>query len=238
MQNPCYRPLLRCAVVLIVPAVLAQSVSAQDERARVRRLQRAQPAQMCVAGYVWREALAGDAVCVDPARREAVRYENTIAASRAQPGGGAYGPDTCRRGYVWRAAGPDDHVCVMPESRDMVARENARASQLWSACGSPVNCERELAGKRARVEQLTQQINQRKRDLARAREDYRRLMEQLRKDDEAWARAHPGLGRSTQPSVTDNVTPIEQDIRSLEAALREAEQAAAQAQAQAEAPSR
>lgn len=222
---------LRVAVVLLFASLPGLPSSAEEAPRRIHRLGKAQPAQ-CIAGYVWREAFAGDTVCIDPARREAVRAENAMAASRVQPGGGAYGPDTCRSGYVWREARPADHVCVMPESRDVVARENARAPRLWSPCGGPENCQREAEAKRARVEQLRQQISQRRRDLAKAREEQRRVMEHLREEDEKWARAHPGLGRSSQPSIADNVSPIEQDLRALETALRDAEQAAAQAQAQ------
>jgi hypothetical protein len=34
----------------------------------------------CIAGYVWREAFPGDAVCVIPSRRAAVARENAEAA--------------------------------------------------------------------------------------------------------------------------------------------------------------
>ncbi|MGV3652093.1 MAG: hypothetical protein ACO1OK_11745, partial [Devosia sp.] len=36
----------------------------------------------CIPGFVWREAFGGDVVCVTPDRRETVRQENAIAASR------------------------------------------------------------------------------------------------------------------------------------------------------------
>lgn len=195
----------------------------------IRPLGKMRAAPPCVQGYVWREAYAGDVVCVDPPRRDAVRSENAMAPSRVQPGGGAYGPDTCVSGYVWREARPTDHVCVTPDSREVVARENARAPQLWSRCGTPDNCAREARAKQARVDELRRRLAQRQRDLAKAKEDQRKLMEQLRKEDEAWARAHPGLGRSTQPSIADNVSPIEQDIRAIEAALKNAEREAAAA---------
>jgi hypothetical protein len=155
-----------------------------------------------------------------------------MAPSRVQPGGGAYGPDTCRSGYVWREARPADHICVTPDSREIVARENGRATQFWSQCGTPESCAREASGKQARVDELRRRLAQRQRDLAKAKEDQRTLMEQLRKEDEAWARAHPGLGRSTQPSIADNVSPIEQDIRAIEAALKDAERDAAKPQDQ------
>ena len=192
-----------------------------------------QSAPQCVRGFVWREAYLGDAVCVDPPRRDAVRAENTMTSTRVQPGGGAYGPDTCRSGYVWRETRPADHVCVTPDSREIVARENARAAQYWSPCGTPENCGREAAAQRARVENLRQRLAHRQGDLAKVQDDRRKMMDQLRQEDENWARAHPGLGRSTQPSIADNVSPIEQDIRELEVALKDAERDAAKAEGKA-----
>ena len=82
---------------------------------------------MCLSGYVWREAFAGDHTCVPPATRTQAASDNGQAAARRQPGGGAYGPDTCRQGYVWREAGPNDHVCVTPEARAQAAADNRAA---------------------------------------------------------------------------------------------------------------
>lgn len=81
----------------------------------------------CASGFVWREAVAGDRVCVTPESRARVADETRTAAERREPGGGAYGPNTCRSGFVWRAATPEDLVCVTPARRDEVAEENARA---------------------------------------------------------------------------------------------------------------
>ena len=36
----------------------------------------------CIPGYVWREAFEGDVTCVTPQRRDEVREENGLAASR------------------------------------------------------------------------------------------------------------------------------------------------------------
>jgi hypothetical protein len=196
-------------------------------------LGKAQVAKKCSPGYVWREAYPGDVICVEPPRRDAVRSENEIASARVQPGGGAYGPDTCSSGYVWREARPADHVCVTPDSRALVARENSRASQLGPSCGTPENCAREARERQARIEALRQRLAQRQHDLAKAKEDRRKFLEQARKEDEAWARANPGLGRSTQFSISDNISPIEQNIREIEAALEAAERDAAKAQGQA-----
>ncbi len=81
----------------------------------------------CIAGYVWREAFAGDFVCVTPDERQRVADDNAAAASRVDPGG-AYGPNTCVAGFVWRVARPEDLVCVVPEERQRVADDNAAAS--------------------------------------------------------------------------------------------------------------
>ena len=83
-------------------------------------------ADTCIEGYVWREAFPHDHVCVTPAIRAQAASDNGQAASRREPGGGAYGPDTCRQGYVWREASPDDHVCVIPETRTQAASDYAQ----------------------------------------------------------------------------------------------------------------
>ncbi|MBU6372959.1 MAG: hypothetical protein KJS97_09545 [Alphaproteobacteria bacterium] len=81
----------------------------------------------CLGGYVWREARAGDTVCVPPDSRRLARAENAAAASRVDPAG-AYGPNTCVAGFVWREAFAGDLVCVTPERRDAVRAENAAAA--------------------------------------------------------------------------------------------------------------
>ncbi|MFB6945751.1 MULTISPECIES: hypothetical protein [unclassified Streptomyces] len=81
----------------------------------------------CVNGYVWREAVPSDLVCVTPQIRSQTATENSLAASRRMPNGGPYGPDTCLAGYVWRETTPADHVCVPPASRDQARADNANA---------------------------------------------------------------------------------------------------------------
>src|SRR5947209_7186538 len=66
----------------------------------------------CRQGFVWREAVSNDHVCVSGQARDQARADNAHAAERRQPGGGASGPDTCKQGFVWREAIPSDHVCV------------------------------------------------------------------------------------------------------------------------------
>jgi hypothetical protein len=81
----------------------------------------------CIQGYVWREAIPGDHVCVTPEVRDQAAEDNRLADSRRSPTGGDYGPDTCLQGYVWREAVPSDHVCVTPETRDQAAEDNRLA---------------------------------------------------------------------------------------------------------------
>jgi hypothetical protein len=82
----------------------------------------------CLKGYVWREAVANDHVCVTPAVRAQTREDNALAKSRRNPNGGPYGPDTCLSGYVWREAVANDHVCVIPATRAQARSDNANAS--------------------------------------------------------------------------------------------------------------
>jgi hypothetical protein len=86
------------------------------------------PTDTCLQGYVWREAVPGDHVCVTPETRTQAAQDNSLAASRRSPTGGAYGPDTCLQGYVWREAVPGDHVCVTPETRTQAADDNSQAA--------------------------------------------------------------------------------------------------------------
>jgi hypothetical protein len=83
----------------------------------------------CKQGYVWREAFAGDTVCVTPDRRDQAYVDNAAAEARREPNGGVYGPATCQSGYVWREARPEDLVCVTPETRTLTAVENTQANQ-------------------------------------------------------------------------------------------------------------
>ena len=88
----------------------------------------AAPADTCRQGFVWREAFAGDLVCVTPAVRAQAANDNAQAATRVQPGGGAYGPNTCLSGFVWREAAPNDLVCVTPRTRDQTVADNRQAA--------------------------------------------------------------------------------------------------------------
>jgi hypothetical protein len=81
----------------------------------------------CKAGFVWREALPVDHVCVTPASRAMAAQQNGEAESHRQLGGGSYGPDTCVSGFVWRNAFDGDHVCVTPSARQHAATDNTAA---------------------------------------------------------------------------------------------------------------
>jgi Family of unknown function (DUF6006) len=83
----------------------------------------------CKQGYVSRDASANDPVCVTAEVRAQTQNENALAASRREPNGGPYGPDTCKQGYVWREATANDHVCVSPEVRSQAAEDNKRVGE-------------------------------------------------------------------------------------------------------------
>lgn len=82
----------------------------------------AQP-DACIPGFVWREAFAGDHVCVTPSVRARTAQENAAAAQNAVPGS-----STCKQGFVWREASPGDKVCVIPPVRTEAAQDNAAAA--------------------------------------------------------------------------------------------------------------
>lgn len=82
---------------------------------------------VCKMGFVWRDAVANDHVCVLSVTRQQAADDNQQAAAR-RAGSGAYGPDTCKQGFVWRGATPGDHVCVLPVVRDATAEDNAKAA--------------------------------------------------------------------------------------------------------------
>ncbi len=82
----------------------------------------------CLEGYVWRDAFPGDHVCVTGATRAQAASDNSQAAARRSPTGGAYGPDTCIFGFVWRQAIPSDHVCVTGAIRSQTWADNAQAA--------------------------------------------------------------------------------------------------------------
>lgn len=117
--------------------VTIEPIIINGSRATIRV--RSQFATRCLMGFVWREATPQDRVCVAGSTRARTRSENRTAASRRNPAGGPFGPDTCLQGYVWRGATVDDRVCVLGSSRDAARADNALAS-------SRVNPARLVAG--------------------------------------------------------------------------------------------
>ena len=93
----------------------------------------------CAQGFVWREAIPNDHVCVTPQVRQDTYNDNTQAAARRSPTGGPFGPDTCVSGFVWREAFSGDHVCVTPQTRSQAAQDN-NWSKLRDACPTTRNC--------------------------------------------------------------------------------------------------
>ncbi|WP_140158064.1 hypothetical protein [Micromonospora sp. NBS 11-29] len=75
----------------------------------------------CASGYVWREAVPGDQVCVTSQTRTDTQTENALGPSRRESNG------FCKSGFVWRETRPSDLVCVVPSSRDRAYSDNANA---------------------------------------------------------------------------------------------------------------
>ena len=90
----------------------------------------------CKFGWVWREAMPNDHVCVSGAVRKRVNEDNALAPGRRSPNGGPSGPDTCIQGYVWREAYAGDHVCVTLQERQQATNDNnSAASRVGPPCG-------------------------------------------------------------------------------------------------------
>jgi hypothetical protein len=87
----------------------------------------------CKQGFVWREAVTDDHVCVTPATRSEAAKDNSEAASRRAPNGGPSGPDTCKQGFVWRQVIPSDHVCVTEQARAAAAADNKATNERVAA---------------------------------------------------------------------------------------------------------
>lgn len=81
----------------------------------------------CAQGYVWREAIPADHVCVTPVTRDQTWADNAVARSRWT--NGPFGPHTCVTGFVWREAVTGDDVCVTPAVRTQAREDNANATQ-------------------------------------------------------------------------------------------------------------
>ncbi|MFN0149045.1 MAG: toll/interleukin-1 receptor domain-containing protein [Dehalococcoidia bacterium] len=92
----------------------------------------------CKPGFVWREAIPGDHVCVTPDVRQQALDDNRAAAGRIDPAG-AFGRDSCKSGFVWRDAHMNapkpwptaDHVCVTGDRRTQAANDNRAATSRF-----------------------------------------------------------------------------------------------------------
>jgi hypothetical protein len=110
----------------LLPVVTVVAAAATLALVAPSPAQAAPAADICVSGYVWRDAVAGDRVCVTPQTRSQAWYDNSQAHLRRNPYG-AYGPYTCISGYVWRTVVPSDLVCVLPATRTQAAYDNTQA---------------------------------------------------------------------------------------------------------------
>jgi hypothetical protein len=79
----------------------------------------------CLNGWVWRDAIDGDHVCVSGETRDQAALDNALAEERRDPDSGS---GECLFGYVWREVVSSDHVCVTWETRLQVLDDNARAA--------------------------------------------------------------------------------------------------------------
>ncbi|WP_425146243.1 hypothetical protein [Deinococcus sp.] len=131
LQGYVWRETIASDHVCVTPQV-RQRAAYDNTQAAARRVMQAGARlpygpDTCMQGYVWRETIASDHVCVTPdVRRQAVS-DNAQAAARRNPLGG-YGSNTCANGYVWREAFQGDAVCVTPDIRQQTRDDSAQAS--------------------------------------------------------------------------------------------------------------
>jgi len=78
----------------------------------------------CKPGFVWREAVPADHVCVSVQTRDQTRLDNATAAGRTVPRS-----DVCKQGFVWREAFSNDRACVTPQTRAAAADDNRHAAE-------------------------------------------------------------------------------------------------------------
>ena len=82
----------------------------------------------CKSGFVWRDAFAGDQVCVSDAGRRQAAEDNAQSLLRKVPPGSP-NPDACLQGFVWREASANDRICVTGIAREQAAADNAAAAE-------------------------------------------------------------------------------------------------------------
>jgi hypothetical protein len=77
----------------------------------------------CLQGFVWRQAVAMDYVCVTSQTRAQAAADDKMRDQRIAAN------DMCIQGYVWRMTVPLDHVCVTPQTRDQAQQDNAAMNE-------------------------------------------------------------------------------------------------------------
>jgi hypothetical protein len=78
----------------------------------------------CLPGFVWRQAVPGDAVCVTAATELNIQQQNLLGPSRTDPN---YLVHVCLPGFVPRQADSHDNVCVTQADHDEVSFDNLLA---------------------------------------------------------------------------------------------------------------
>ena len=140
------------------------------------------------------------------------------------------GNSCCQSGIIDRGGqAMVDASRKRPVVDDMQLRIDARVVDLKRARDEQARISADARRKRQEVDELRRRIAAREADLKRAQEQRRRTIEELRR----WDEAHPDVTAS--PMISDNVSPIERDLKELRAALAAAEREAAQAEAAARA---
>ncbi|MDQ1245823.1 MAG: hypothetical protein QG597_190 [Actinomycetota bacterium] len=91
----------------------------------------------CLQGWVWRDAVPNDHVCVIPSVRSLHADYNRRATALHLPGS-----DQCRPHYTWRLVQPADHVCVDSRTRRQVLADNSQASARRNSLRITVSSER------------------------------------------------------------------------------------------------
>lgn len=121
------------AVAVAAPALTLAALAVGSGAAPVSAEPLPYGSETCIDGFVWREAIDGDTVCVTPATRSQVADENADPSANKEPEGGAFGPDTCVSGFVWREAFDGDTICVTPDVRAATKADNAAAASRRAA---------------------------------------------------------------------------------------------------------
>lgn len=87
----------------------------------------------CKQGYVWRDAFAGDHVCVSGQTRQQAISDNAQFIVRS-----LFPSPICQQGWVWREARTGDFVCVTGQTREQARADNVEAaSRRDPACAAP-----------------------------------------------------------------------------------------------------